>query len=273
MTAEPLQMKQAAPSARVRIRFEILIVLGLSLGANAVYSLVSITNRLTLPEGLAGQTATIHRTLSERPTFDLIYQLLAIFFQLMPVALVAYLLWQYSRPHLGRLGVDFTRPARDTLGGVALSLVIGIPAIALYLFGREMGITVTVVPTALDTHWWTVPVLLLSALRAGVLEEVIVIGYLFARLRQLGWNAWAIIGVTSLLRGTYHLYQGIGPFIGNVAMGVLFGWLYARYGRLLPLVIAHVIIDMVAFVAYPWAALTFPEMFGVPEAPPISEGD
>lgn len=273
MRRQALQFKPVAPAIRRRIRVEILIVLGLSLGANAVYSLVSIINRLTLPQGLSGQTATIHRSLSERPTFDLIYQLLAIFFQLMPVALVVYLLWQYTSPHLGRLGIDFTRPARDTLSGIALTLVIGIPAIGLYLFGREAGITVTVVPTALDAHWWTVPVLLLSAVRAGLIEEVIVVGYLFARLRQLGWSAWAIIGVTALLRGTYHLYQGIGPFVGNIAMGVLFGWLYNRYGRLLPLIIAHVIIDMVVFVAYPWAALTFPELFGVPQAPPISEGD
>lgn len=266
-------LRETTPAGRTRIRMEILIVLGLSLGANAVYSLVSIVNRLTLPDGLAGQTATIHRVLSERPTFDLIYQLLSIFFQLVPVALVVFLLWQGTKPHLGRLGIDFTRPGRDTVGGIALTLVIGLPAIALYIFGRDIGITVAVVPTALDTYWWTIPVLLLSALRAGILEEVIVVGYLFERLRRLGWNTWSIIGATSLLRGTYHLYQGIGPFIGNIAMGTLFGWLYSRYGRLLPLVIAHVIIDMVVFVAYPWAALTFPELFGVPTPPPVSEGD
>ena len=39
----------------------------------------------------------------------------------------------------------------------------------------------------------------------------------------------------AVLRGAYHLYQGVPAFFGNVAMGVLFGWLYSRYGRLLPL--------------------------------------
>ena len=44
-------------------------------------------------------------------------------------------------------------------------------------------------------------------------------------------------------------------------MGLLFGWLYNRYGRVLPLVIAHVVIDTAIFVGYPWAAVTFPQLF------------
>jgi membrane protease YdiL (CAAX protease family) len=253
---------------RRRLVAEVLIVLGLSLGASAAYSVVAIVNRLTRTEALAQQTATLNASLSDRPTFDLIYQLMGIFFDLVPVALVAFLLWRSTRPHLGRLGIDFTRPARDAAMGLGLALVIGIPGIALYVAGRALGITVNVVPTALDTYWWTVPVLLLSALRAGVTEEVIVIGYLFARLRDLGWGlgpmkAWPIIVVSAVLRGTYHLYQGFGAFVGNLAMGLLFGWLYSRYGRVLPLVIAHFVIDAAIFVGYPWAAATFPGLFGV----------
>lgn len=46
-------------------------------------------------------------------------------------------------------------------------------------------------------------------------------------------------------------------------MGVLFGWLYVRFGRVLPLVIAHFLIDAAIFVGYPWAAASFPGLFGV----------
>jgi len=252
----------SAPESPRRIRAEIAIVLGLSLGASAVYSVVSITNRLTRDEALSQQTATLNTSLSPRPAFDLVYQVLAVVFDLMPVALVVFLLWQASRPHLSRLGIDSTRVGRDSLGGVALVAAIGIPGLAVYLGGRALGISVDVVPTALDTYWWTVPVLLLSALRAGVTEEVIVIGYLYARLGDLGWGRWKIIVGSALLRGSYHLYQGFGAFIGNFAMGIAFGWLYTRFGRLLPLVIAHFLLDAVIFVGYPWAAATFPELFG-----------
>jgi len=241
----------------------VLIVLGLSLGASAAYSVVSIVNRVTREIPLADQTASLNTALSPRPTFDLIYQLMGIFFDLVPVALVGFLLWQTTRPHLGRLGIDFTKPARDTLSGLGLALVVGIPGIAIYLLGRTLGITVQVVPSPLDTFWWTVPVLLLSAARAGITEEVIMLGYLFARLRDLGWGRWQIIIASALLRGTYHLYQGFGAFIGNVLMGLLFGWLYTKYGRVLPFVIAHFMINAVIFVGYPWAAVTFPALFGV----------
>jgi membrane protease YdiL (CAAX protease family) len=44
-------------------------------------------------------------------------------------------------------------------------------------------------------------------------------------------------------------------------MGMLFGWLYDRYGRILPLVIAHFLIDAAIFVGYSWAASTFKGLF------------
>jgi membrane protease YdiL (CAAX protease family) len=251
-------------AGRKRITAEILIVLGLSLGASAAYSVVAIVNRVTQTTSLSHQSTTINGSLSDRPTFDLIYQLMAIFFGLIPVALVAFLLWQGTRPHLERLGVDFRRPWRDSLSGLTLAIVIGVPGIGVYLAGRTLGITVNVVPTALDAYWWTVPVLILAALRAGLQEEVIVIGYLFARLRDLGWKNWPIILTSAALRGTYHLYQGFGSFIGNLAMGVLFGWLYVRFGRVLPLIVAHTVIDTAIFVGYPWVAATFPTLFGLP---------
>ena len=119
-------------------------------------------------------------------------------------------------------------------------------------------------PTNLAAHWWTVPVLLLSALRAGLTEEVIVVGYLFARLRDLGWGTWLILLSAALLRGTYHLYQGFGGFVGNAVMGLVFGWLYMRWGRVLPFVIAHFLMDAAIFVGYPWAAAAFPALFGTP---------
>ncbi|MFM9920181.1 CPBP family intramembrane glutamic endopeptidase [Lacisediminihabitans sp. H27-G8] len=250
------------PSRR-RIRGEIVLVLGLSLGASAVYSIVSLADSLTRPTPLSQQVQSLNNSLNTRAIFDFIYQFLAIFFDLVPVALVCFLLWQTARPHLARLGLAFDRPGRDSLLGLGLALLIGIPGIFVYLGGKALGIGVTVSASPLDTYWWTIPILVLSALRAGLQEELIVIGYLFARLRDLGWKTWPIILSAALLRGTYHLYQGFGAFVGNFAMGALFGWLYSRYGRVLPLVIAHFVIDTAIFVGYPWAASAFPGLFGV----------
>ena len=80
-------------STKRRIQIELGIVFALSLGASAIYSVVSLLAKLTAPEGLANQTATINRQLSEREWLDLSYQLLGIVFGLAPVALVLFLLW------------------------------------------------------------------------------------------------------------------------------------------------------------------------------------
>lgn len=239
-------------------------MLALGLGESAIYSIVQLAYRLTDATPLADQTATLNPSRSDREIFDLIYQVLSIGFSIVPVLLVCFLLWQNVRPHLARLGLDGTRIGEDTGSGILLVVAIGIPGLALYVAGRMLGLFVAVDPAGLDAHWWTVPILLLSAARAAIMEEFVVLGYLFFRLKQLGWGIWPIIIATSVLRASYHLYQGPGAFIGNLAMGLLFGWLFSRTGRLLPFLVAHFLIDAIAFVGYPWAAATFPALFGLP---------
>ncbi|GAA2236727.1 CPBP family intramembrane metalloprotease [Herbiconiux moechotypicola] len=258
-------MVRALEWARLRRRrlwTEIGLVLGISLGASAVYSVVSLISRLTQETALADQTATLNGALSDRAWLDLTYQLLAIFFDLVPVALVLYLLAISGGNPFRRIGFDFREPARDLGRGWLLVLVVGVPGIVLYAVWRMLGYSAAVVASPLDTHWYTVPVLVLAALRAALQEEVIVVGYLFTRLRQLGLSKWAIILGAAVLRGSYHLYQGPGPFVGNVAMGIVFGWCYWRWGRVMPLVVAHWIIDIVSFVGYPVALAWFPTLFG-----------
>lgn len=229
--------------------FEVLIVLGLSLGQSGVYAVVRLLDKMTAAP-LAEQTTTLNPVLADRQYFDLTYQLLGIFFSLMPVALVLFLLTEPGRSAFRRIGFTFSRPLRDFLLGFALAAVIGVGTLGVYAAGRALGITTALVPAALDTYWWTLPVLVLSALRHAVLEEVIVVGYLFDRLRMLGWGVPAMILTSALIRASYHLYQGIGPGIGNFLMGVLFGVVYHRTRRVMPLVIAHALVDIAGFVGF-----------------------
>nr|WP_029068068.1 CPBP family intramembrane glutamic endopeptidase [Jonesia quinghaiensis] len=238
---------------RLIIGAEIWILLGLSLGRSGVYALVNIIARLTDSTPLAQQTTAINASQSTRPYLDLTYQVLSLVFALVPVALALYLLSARGRSVVRSLGMDGSRPMRDFGWGMGLAAVIGIPGLAFYVLGRQLGITVGVEAAGLDPTWWAIPILILAALKNGVLEEIIVVGYLWERLRDLGWGTWRIIWTSALVRGSYHLYQGIGPFIGNVVMGVLFAWFYqSRWGRnrVWPLVIAHTVIDIVAFVGY-----------------------
>ncbi|WP_286928977.1 MULTISPECIES: CPBP family intramembrane glutamic endopeptidase [Aeromicrobium] len=233
-----------------RLRAEVWIVLGLSLGQSAVYSVASLARKLS--EGpLRDSTATLNPSRDTVPWLDLTYQLLSIGFALVPVALALYLLsLDDAPPVLRRLGLDGSRPWRDLGFGAALAAVIGIPGLGVYFGGRALGVTANIVTSPEDLYWWSVTILVLSALQNALLEEVIVVGYLMTRLKQFGWGLPAIIATSALLRGSYHLYQGFGQFVGNVAMGVVFAWWFHRTGRVMPLVIAHTILDVVAFVGY-----------------------
>jgi len=242
------------PSRR-RLRIEVWIVLGLSLGQSAVYSVVQLLDKLTRAP-LAEGTSTLNRSQSSREYFDLTYQLLDIIFALMPVLLVIYFLTEH-RPAgepgssaFRKLGFNFARPGKDLLQGLGLAALIGIPSLGLYAAGRALGITTAIIPSALDAYWWTIPVLVLSAVRHGVVEEVIVVGYLLDRLGKFGWSMPVAIFTSSMLRGSYHLYQGFGPFIGNAVMGAVFAWVYTKTRRVMPLVVAHALLDIVAFVGF-----------------------
>ncbi len=236
--------------ARQRLVLEVLLVLGLSLGQSAVYAVVQLLDKMSRAP-LAQGTSTLNVVRSNREFFDLAYQLLDIFFAVVPVFLVLYLLAEPGRSAFRRIGLDFRRPVRDGLGGLGLLVVIGVPSLGLYAAGRALGVTTEIIPSALNQYWWTVPVLVLSAIHNGLLEEVVMVGWLLDRLQRIGLGTLAAVLLSSLIRGTYHLYQGFGPFLGNFVLGLLFCWLYKRYGRVMPLVVAHSLVDIAAFTMGP----------------------
>jgi membrane protease YdiL (CAAX protease family) len=238
-------------SGRRVLGVEVLLVLGVSLGASAVYSLVSILGRLTAGTALAEQSATLNASAAPgRPWLDLTYQLLGIVFALVPALLALHLLNRTDPPASRTIGLDLREPLGDLGRGVVLAALIGIPGLGLYLVSHALGVNATVVPAALPHVWWAVPVLVLSALQNALLEEIVVVGYLLRRLDQLGMPGWLAVAASAVLRGSYHLYQGFGGFVGNLVMGVVFGVAYRRWRRVGPLAVAHTVLDVVAFVGY-----------------------
>ncbi|MCQ4085132.1 CPBP family intramembrane metalloprotease [Streptomyces sp. RB6PN25] len=240
----------AAGPARRTLRSEVLLVLALSLGADAVGAVISFIGSVTKPGPLKNQAATLVTTQAPgRPWLDLAWQLFGVATALIPVALVAHLL---AREGAGMraIGLDLRRPRSDLVRGAVIAAGIGGTGLALYLGARAAGFNLTVVPESLPDVWWRIPVLVAAAVQNAVLEEVIVVGYLLRRLEQLGWAPMAALVASAVLRGSYHLYQGIGGLVGNMAMGVIFVLLYRRWRRVGPLVAAHALIDTVAFVGY-----------------------
>ena len=245
----------ARRETRRSVQLEIVIVFAITLGMSGLRSLVSLVQSQILAHQQQVSLGKLHVSVaapqSRVGTIDLILQLLSVTQGLAWGGLGLYLLWRAGGSLTRHLGLDLTRPGRDLSAAVGLAALIGIPGLALYLVANAFGLSLTVAASTLTDVWWRAPVSILIAFQNGFLEEVLVVGYLLLRLRQLDLRPWAVIAISAVLRGSYHLYQGYGGFAGNVVMGVVFAVVFLRWRRLWPLVVAHGLIDTVALVGYP----------------------
>jgi uncharacterized protein len=94
--------------------------------------------------------------------------------------------------------------------------------------------------TQVSTPW----VVALSIVN-GLYEETFLVGYLLRGFRASG-PALAI-GLSVLVRLLYHLYQGPVGAVSVLVFGVVVSLFYWRTGRLWPIVVAHVLADLLAF--------------------------
>src|ERR1700704_1176975 len=129
----PAQGPQLGPPPPWLQRWEIVAVLAVSLGASALYALLSFIGSPTAKQSLSHQTATLNGSLAPgRPLLDLFSQLLNITLSLAPVFLVFYLLARAGeRP--SSIGVDAKEPGRDLARGAVLAALIGGSGLGLYL--------------------------------------------------------------------------------------------------------------------------------------------
>lgn len=229
--------------SRRRLRAEILLVLSLTFGMSGVRSALRLLDALLNPTPLQQQQVTLNAPQSTSPWLDLALQLCSAAVLLAWGGLSLYLLRLDGHPIPRSRKGDFAI-------GVGLAALIGIPGLGLYLFSLHHGWTREVIPSAFHYAYLQIPILLLWSAANAIAEEFVVVHWLMTRLRECRWGTVAVVAACALLRGSYHLYQGISAGVGNLLMGIVFGALYARTGRVWPLVIAHFLIDAVAFVGY-----------------------
>ena len=79
-----------------------------------------------------------------------------------------------------------------------------------------------------------------------IFEEIIVVGYVMTVVGAR-YGAVAAIGVSTLIRVLYHLYQGDAAFISILPLGILFGLAYWQRRSLWPLILAHGLLDLAAY--------------------------
>lgn len=87
------------------------------------------------------------------------------------------------------------------------------------------------------------------AVTAGVCEEFLYRGFAMGALGRVGIPGWALVILTAALFGLAHAYQGRGGILGTFVMGVLFGIVRLAYDTLVPVMMMHTAVDLVAGIA------------------------
>jgi membrane protease YdiL (CAAX protease family) len=249
-SSEPQSVERQLSEARSRYGIEVLLVLGVSLGISALSSLINFADIQTRRGGFKNAIATLNGAQAARSWVDLSYQLVSLLSGVVPALLALYLLSQSPGGVGFGIGFDRLRLKFESLPGLALAALIGIPGLGVVALARHLGVNAQIDASGLADIWYRYPILVLSGIQNGLYEEVIMIGFLLTRLRQLNWVPWKAVILSALIRGSYHTYQGLGGFVGNFIMGAIFGYWFTRTKRVLPLVIAHSVIDVVSFVGY-----------------------
>lgn len=146
---------------------------------------------------------------------------------------------------------DFNLQFSLRLVGVALLLVIARNIIGSLLYKAFSVIYVAtpalekIVTFKLDVSiYGLIPILVVNSL----FEELIVVGYIFKRLENM--SAVVVVSVSILIRLLYHLYQGPIAFFVIIPTGLVFALYYWKYKRLTPLIIAHSLSNLFAYLWY-----------------------
>lgn len=237
------------PTDRRALQWEIVLVLAATFGASGVRAALRLLESATAPEDLNDQTTTLNAPQSSLTWLDPLFQLISSGVLLAWGGLAAFLLLRHLPPRLAERPV--LRPSlRDVLPGAGLAALIGLPGLAFYVAAVQLNLSKQVMASGLDSSVGDVLLLVINAWANGVAEEIIVVAWLVTRMRQLTvpW-AWVFVA-SAVLRGSYHLYQGYSAGLGNIIMGLVFVYVYYRTRRVWPLIIAHGLIDTVAFVCY-----------------------
>jgi membrane protease YdiL (CAAX protease family) len=178
-----------------------------------------------------------------------------IAFQWLAVAIVAWRAWihGYTAATLGLVLRDRGRLAAAAIIG---AMVIGtlqwlnlrrVGRIPIETRGPLQAIAERILPQSTEE---LLPYLAL-AITAGLCEEFLYRGFAMAVFTRVGFPTWLVVLVSSVLFGLAHSYQGRGGMITTLLVGLVLGASRIVFDSLVPAIIWHSAVDVVAGVAGP----------------------
>lgn len=84
---------------------------------------------------------------------------------------------------------------------------------------------------------------------AGLCEEFLYRGFVFGALTHAHVPIGATLAISSVMFGLAHAYQGRGGMVGTLILGAVFGSVRILYHSLVPVVLWHAAVDIVAGLA------------------------
>jgi uncharacterized protein len=100
--------------------------------------------------------------------------------------------------------------------------------------------TIQHVQYGLESNWISISLIIVIN---SVYEEFLLIGYFFKRLEK--YHPAVVIGLSMLIRLSYHTYQGWMSLFSIIPVGLVFGYYYFKYKKLWPVIIAHGLLNLI----------------------------
>jgi len=227
-----------APSSRRRLTAEIVIVL-------AIFPLPYVVNALAVLLQAAvheGSPGRFPLPIAAHPGLSFLLDLMLTLEPLAAAALVVYLLRTTGEGGIRAIGLDRSAPRQD------LALVL--PVFLLCFLVPELGVAsllrlakvTSIAPASQILPSYYAIAAIATAGVAGVVEEIVVLGFLVRRLEQRGLRPATVLAIAVLVRISYHVYYGWGviPIMAWAVASVL---MYRRYRRLWPFIVVHALWD------------------------------
>jgi len=168
------------------------------------------------------------------------------FYELLVLALLVPVLWFRGwTPHV--LGLQWQ--GRDIRPAIGLLVACIVACYPMEWLGTYMAEEVNPSMDAMVAGKLSLAAVVAVSLINPIFEEVFVCAYVIRALQRNHSPAFAV-NVSVAIRASYHLYQGPIGAISLVIVGLIFGWWFARTGRLWPAIIAHGLMDLLALMAY-----------------------
>ncbi len=232
------------PRQRRRFGIELLIVLAVFPFPYVVSGVASLVTSILDPHTVQSRYPYV---IPAHPGASLPFDVLMFIVPLAAPALVLYLLW-VSGEGAASIGLVRSRWRGDLallLPVFLLAFFVPFDVVALVLQHAHVH---TYTPSGGNVSGAYAVVAAVAALQAGVVEEIVVLGYLVRRLEQRGWSTTWVVTVAVLVRASYHLYYGLGV-LAIVAWATVSVILYRRFRRLGPFIAVHILWDLTIAMA------------------------